>query len=70
MDPDRAVPCHCATYHLKLVQVVVVLAVVPVVPYKVHHTEVFIGVFLQAILNPVDVLPLVVKLFVSPIATD
>lgn len=68
MVQDQAARYPCATFRHKLVQVVAVaVAVEPAEQYKVHHIEVYIEVFPQAMLNPVDVLPLVVKLFVSPL---
>lgn len=63
----RAVRCHCATFRRKLVPAAgEAAAAAREELFKVHRTEVFIGVFLQAIPNLVGELPLVVKLFVSP----
>lgn len=60
MARDQAVRCHCATFHRKLVQVVVEVVVEEeveealVVLCRVRRIEVFIEVSLLAIQNRVD----------------
>lgn len=71
MARDQAVRCHCATFHRKLVQVVVEVVVEEeveealVVLCRVRRIEVFIEVSLQAIQNRVDEFHPVSKRFVS-----
>lgn len=71
MAHDQAVRCHCATFHRKLVQVVVEVEVEEeveealVVLCRVRRIEVFIEVSLLAIQNRVDEFHPVSKRFVS-----